>query len=59
MVRFGPGNLFSNQVQFASVQQFPLDGFTGFQSDGRGQGQRNVDIKSRLLAFGTNRLHFQ
>jgi Transposase DDE domain group 1 len=41
---FGWGNIFSDQVQFASVQQLPLDLLSRFQPDGRSQGNGKVDF---------------
>lgn len=46
-------------MQFASVQQFPLDEFTGLQVDGRCKGLGEVDIKLGRLTFGADRLNFQ
>jgi len=36
----------ASQVQFAAVEQFPLDFFAGLQADGGGEGQREVDVES-------------
>jgi hypothetical protein len=47
-----------NQVKFAPVQQFPLDGFTGLHSDGGSQGDGEVDVEPGGGALGANGLHF-
>lgn len=49
----------SDQMQFAPIQQFPLDFFAWFQADGRGQRQRKIDVETGLLFAGTNGLNFQ
>jgi hypothetical protein len=54
----GLGWLDAGQMQFTAIEQFPLHGFAGLQSDGRRQGQREVDIESRGGVFGANGLHF-
>jgi hypothetical protein len=46
-------------MQFASVQQFPLNEFTGLQLDGRREGLREVNIEFGRLAFGSDCLNFQ
>ena len=52
------GGLRARQVEFTAIQQFPLHFFTCLQANGRGQGQREIDIETRLLAFGTDGLDF-
>ena len=51
--------MLAGEVQFAAVEQFPLDFLAGFQADGRRQGQREVDIQTGLLALGTDGLNLQ
>src|SRR6266481_6479573 len=46
-------------MQFGAVEQFPLDGFSGFQANGCGQGEGKTDIEAGLLSPRTNRLDFQ
>ena len=46
-------------MQFATVQEFPLDPFTGFQADRRSQGQREINIQPGRLALGPNGLNLQ
>jgi len=55
---FGWGNSFTNQMEFASMEQLPLDLLPGFQPNGRGQGNGKIDVKFRGLALGPNGLHF-
>src|SRR5206468_2462952 len=55
----GRWSLRPHQVQFASIQQFPLDGFACLQSNGGGQGQWKADIEAGLLALRTHRLDLQ
>ncbi len=54
----GFGRIDTDKVEFAAVEQLPLDFITGLQADGGGQGQREIDIKPGLLVFGTDRLNF-
>ena len=55
----GGRNSFSDQVQFASVQEFPLNFLSGFQPNGRSQGNGKVNVEFWLLPFGTDGLHFE
>jgi hypothetical protein len=48
----------ADQMQFAAVEQFPLDGFAGLESDGGSQRDGEVDVETRRSALGSNRLHF-
>ena len=48
----------TDEAQFASIEQFPLNLFAGLQSDGRSQRNRKIDIEFRGLALGTDGLHF-
>ena len=43
-------------MKLASIQQFPLNRFTGFDADSRSQCQRKTNIEPRLLAFGPDGL---
>ena len=54
----GQRGLKSDQVQLAAVQQFPLHLFSGLQSEGGHQRQRDVDMEARGLVLGTNGLYF-
>ena len=49
----------SDQMQFPSIQQFPLHFIARIEADGGGQGQRKTDVKPGLLALRTDRLNFQ
>jgi hypothetical protein len=49
----------ADEVQFASIEQFPLNPIARIETDGRRQGQRKTDIEPGLLALRTNRLYFQ
>jgi hypothetical protein len=46
-------------MEFASIQQFPLDGFATFQAKGGGQSQGKADVKAGLFALRTHGLNFQ
>lgn len=46
-------------MQFAAVEQFPLDFLAGLQADGGGERQREVDVESGLLALGADGLNFK
>jgi len=37
------------EVEFAPFEEFPVHLFSGLQSDGGGQGQREVDIEAWVL----------
>ena len=52
--RLGP-----HQVQFAAIQQFPLDSFAALQANGGGQRQGKADVKTGLLALRSHDLNFQ
>ena len=58
LARLGWRGVFSDQVQFASIQEFPLDLFSRFQADGRGQRDGKIDVELGLLPFGADGLHF-
>jgi len=45
-------------MQFTPIQEFPLDLVPGVEPDGRRQGEREINIETRLLFAGANRLHF-
>jgi hypothetical protein len=47
------------QVEFAPLQQFPLDVIPRVEADGRRQGQGKTHVEPGLLAFGADRLDFQ
>ena len=47
------------EVEFSPVEQFPLDFFSGSQTDGGGQRQGEVDVEPGLLAFRPDGLNFQ
>jgi len=46
------------QMQFAAIEQFPLDGFAGVESDGGSEGDGEVDVEPGRGALGSNGLHF-
>ena len=46
-------------MQFATIQQLPLDLIARFEADGRGQGEGKTDVEPRLLALGTDRLNLE
>ena len=46
-------------MQFAAVEQFPLDGFTSLQPDGGSQRDGEIDVEAGRGAFRSNRLDFQ
>lgn len=45
-------------MEFAPIEEFPLHLFARSEADGRGQRQREIDVETRLLAFGADGLHF-
>ena len=45
-------------MQFAAIQQFPLDLIPRIETDGRRQSQWKADIKSGLLALRADGLDF-
>jgi hypothetical protein len=49
----------SKQVEFASVQEFPLDVFAGLEADGRRQRDGEVDVEFWFLSFGSDGLNFE
>jgi len=49
----------AHQVQFSSVQQFPLDAVAGVEADGGGQGQGKTHVEPGLLSPRSNGLDFQ
>ena len=50
---------FSNQVEFSTVQEFPLHFLARLQPNSRGQRDGEVDVEFWVLSFGPNGLHFQ
>ena len=52
------GRLQADQVEFAAVEQFPLDGFASLHSDGGSQRDGEVDLKPGRGALGANGLDF-
>ena len=52
------GRTQADQVQFAAVEQFPLDGFAGLHPDGGSQRDGEVDVEAGRGALGANRLDF-
>lgn len=54
----GFGRINTDKVEFATVEQLPLDIVAAGQTNGGGQGQREIDIKPGLLVFRTDRLNF-
>ena len=54
----GFGRIDTDQVEFAAVEQLPLDIVAGGQANGGSQGQREIDIKPGLLVFRADRLNF-
>jgi len=53
------GHFVAHQVEFAPVKEFPSNLVTGIEPDRRGQRQRKVNVKTRLLLSGTDGLHFE
>jgi len=49
----------ANQMQFATVEQFPLDLVARLQADGGGQREGEIDVEARLLSLGTDGLDFE
>ena len=49
----------AHQVQFAPVQQFPLDLVAGLEANGGGQGQWKTHVEPGLLSFGADGLDLQ
>jgi hypothetical protein len=43
-------------MEFSPFEEFPLHFLSGFQSDGGGQGEREVDIEPGILAAGADGL---
>ena len=58
---FGGGRrgINANQVQFAPIQQLPLELIAGVEPDGSGQRQRESHIEPGLLALRTDGLDLQ
>ncbi len=50
--------MFSDQVEFPTVQQFPLDLLTRLQADRRCQRDWEIHVEFWVLPFGPNGLHF-
>jgi hypothetical protein len=48
----------ADQVQLSPVQEFPFHLFPRLQADGRRQRLGKIDMETRRLSFGTDRLHF-
>jgi len=48
----------ADQVQFAAVEQFPLDGFASLQPDGGSQRDGEIDVEAGRGALGANGLDF-
>lgn len=46
-------------MEFAAIQQFPLDFIAGLQTDRGGQGQGEADVEPGSLTTGTNGLNAQ
>src|SRR2546425_1086874 len=51
-------DFWTDQMEFAAIEQFPLNGFARLHADGGGEGQRKADVETRLLALGTTGLNF-
>ena len=49
----------TEEVQFAAVEQLPLDRFARFQANGGGQGEWEADVEAGVLAARANRLDAQ
>ena len=47
----------ADEVEFASVEEFPLELLTWFQTDGDGQGHGKVDVKTGVLSARADGLH--
>ena len=46
-------------MEFAPVEQLPLDLFAGLQTDGHSQTEGKAHIESGILPFGADGLHPQ
>jgi hypothetical protein len=49
----------THEMQFPPVEQFPADGFAGFQPDGLDQCVRQIDVEPWALRLGADSLHFE
>jgi hypothetical protein len=49
----------SDQMKFSPIQEFPLDLLSRFQTDCRGEGDREVDVELGFLPFGADGLNFK
>lgn len=47
----------SDQMQFAPVQELPLNFLCRLQTDRRRQGQGKADVESGILSSGSDGLH--
>ena len=56
---FGLWDLLPNQVQFPSIEQFPLDLLASAESDSRSQRDREVDIEPLGSSLGADRLYME
>jgi len=43
-------------LEGGAVEQGPLDLFAGFEANGRGEGQRHINIQPRVAPLGADRL---
>jgi len=46
-------------MKFSPIQEFPLDLLSWFQTDGRGEGDREVNVELGFLPFGADGLNFK
>jgi hypothetical protein len=46
------------QVKFPAAEQFPFNMLSSLHADGGGNSQRDRDVKTLLLSFGPDHLHF-
>lgn len=46
-------------MKFSPVQEFPLDLLSRFQTDGRGERDREVNVEFGFLPFGADGLNFK
>jgi hypothetical protein len=49
----------AEEVKFIAIQQFPLNGVAGVESNSCSQGDWDIDIQLGSRAFGANGLDFQ
>jgi hypothetical protein len=51
-------DFWTEEMELAAIEQFPLNGLACLHADGGSQSQREADVEARLLALGTTGLNF-